>query len=233
MTGEAMTGKAAYSAHDVLLMNYAAGRLCPHDALIVAAHVALNAAARRRVAEFEALGGQLMCSGKPAEVTRECLSRILDRIGQTPEKIPAPAPCDEKKAADLHIPAVVYTLITSFCAQDDYGWAQISRGVTKIDLKPECARSNARKRLRLMRLAPHEATPAHAHTGRELTLVLEGGFSDDDGHYSRGDIIIIDDPALVHQPTATSEGCVCLSVTEAPLRFVDPLYRLLNAFLRS
>ncbi|MBI1215862.1 MAG: hypothetical protein GC185_08600 [Alphaproteobacteria bacterium] len=227
------TGTRAYSAHDILLMHYAAGRLCPHESIIVAAHVLLNEQARQRVAEFEALGGQLMCSGKPAAVTDECLARVLRRIEQAPQDLPAPTPCDEKKAQDLHIPVAVYALITSFCAQGPYGWSQLAHGVARIDLMPECAKKAADKKLQLMKLEPGEAAPPHAHEGRELTLVLEGGFTDATGSYGPGDILIIDNPAVVHQPTATQEGCVCLTLTEAPLGFIHPLYRLLHAFFGS
>ena len=61
--------------------------------------------------------------------------------------------------------------------------------------------------------------PTHSHRGLELTLVLCGAFSDATGSYSRGDLQEADED-LEHQPhAAPGEDCICLAVTDAPLRF--------------
>jgi putative transcriptional regulator len=63
--------------------------------------------------------------------------------------------------------------------------------------------------------------------------VLEGGFSDGRGHYLRGDVAIADDE-VTHRPRADDDGdCLCLTVTEAPVRLAGPLARFLNPFLRD
>ena len=67
---------------DMLLMNYAAGRLCQEESLIVAAAVALNSEARRKVQKFEAMGAKLMCAEDPAQVSASCLSSIMRKIEQ-------------------------------------------------------------------------------------------------------------------------------------------------------
>lgn len=83
----------------------------------------------------------------------------------------------------------------------------------------------------LYRIKPGMAIPTHTHEGRELTLVLKGGFSDCDGHYKRGDISIADE-AVDHRPiTDLDEECICFAVTEAPLRFANPVTRLISSIL--
>ena len=51
------------------------------------------------------------------------------------------------------------------------------------------------------------------------TLVLSGSFVDGTDLFVRGDIEDAD-ASVTHQPTATlAEDCICLAVTDAPLRF--------------
>ncbi len=47
-------------------------------------------------------------------------------------------------------------------------------------------------RARLIRLKAGRGVPRHTHGGSELTVVLEGSFSDETGHYARGDLAIAD-----------------------------------------
>ena len=212
---------------ELMLMNYATGSLTPQESLIVAAHLTLNADARRKVSRYEALGGRLMCEAEPAQVHADCLTATLSRI----EK-PAPAPEKEARRAapDLHIPDAVYALISGFCMSDPRCWSTVTRGFAKMELRL-CA-TPTRKRLRLVKLNPNAAAPMHSHPGTEVTVVLDGSFRDQTGQYKKGDIVIINDPRLVHQPKAGDDGCVCLMLTEAPLRFQDPFQRFMNAFWR-
>ena len=73
--------------------------------------------------------------------------------------------------------------------------------------------------------------PEHSHRGTELTLVLRGAFSDAAGRFGRGDLEAADD-TLEHVPTAEAgEDCICLTATEAPLRFRGVLPRLAQRFI--
>jgi putative transcriptional regulator len=83
-----------------------------------------------------------------------------------------------------------------------------------------------------MRIRAGRAVPRHTHRGYELVCVLEGGFSDAAGHYGRGDVAVADD-GVDHQPTADADGdCICLAVTDAPVRLTGRFWRLLNPFVR-
>ena len=85
---------------------------------------------------------------------------------------------------------------------------------------------------RLYRIRPGTAMPQHSHEGREFTLLLAGGFSDETGHYLRGDVAAVDS-SVDHRPVADpGEDCICLAVTDAPLRLTGPLGRFLNPFAR-
>ncbi|MNL80010.1 Anti-sigma-E factor ChrR [compost metagenome] len=73
--------------------------------------------------------------------------------------------------------------------------------------------------------------PEHSHGGRELTLVLAGSFYDGTGRFARGDIEEADE-TLQHQPVADEgEDCICLAVTDAPLKFRSWLLRMVQPIL--
>ena len=74
--------------------------------------------------------------------------------------------------------------------------------------------------------------PNHTHHGSEMTLVLQGGFSDANGSYHEGDFLFRG-PEDDHAPTALqSEDCICLVVLDAPLKFTDWRFRWMNPFLK-
>jgi putative transcriptional regulator len=60
---------------------------------------------------------------------------------------------------------------------------------------------------------------------------LCGAFSDTTGRYGRGDIQEADE-TLEHQPHAVAgEDCICLAVTDTPLRFSSFAARLIQPFI--
>jgi putative transcriptional regulator len=107
-------------------------------------------------------------------------------------------------------------------------WRRMGGPVSGITL----SRPGAPETLRLLRIKAGAAVPRHTHAGTELVMVLAGGFKDHVGQYLRGDVSVCDG-ALDHQPVADADGdCICLSVTDAPLRFTGPLGPLLNLFVK-
>jgi putative transcriptional regulator len=72
--------------------------------------------------------------------------------------------------------------------------------------------------------------PTPTHEGSEVTLVIQGGFTDVIGHYGVGDVAIADQD-VDHRPVADDDGedCLCFAVADAPLvltgafgRWVEP-----------
>lgn len=224
---------------DALLVNFAAGRLCPQEELLVSAARQLNPDIRARIAQFEALGAQAMCAAEPAPVEADCLAKVMEKIGEkigdcAPVKACSPeskSPCPDAPA-EIDIPGTVYALITALCASQPQRWRRMTRGVAHMELHL-VATAPVQKKLQLMKLAPRQATPRHAHGGTEITLVLQGSFTDTLGTFSRGDVVVLTDPRIVHQPQAGDEGCICLTLTESRLRFRDPFARFMNAFWRA
>ena len=72
--------------------------------------------------------------------------------------------------------------------------------------------------------------PEHTHRGNELTLVIDGEFSDGIADYDTGDFIVMNE-SNTHTPhSEASEGCLVFSIIDAPLHFTSGIARLLNPF---
>ncbi len=70
--------------------------------------------------------------------------------------------------------------------------------------------------------------PEHTHKGNELTLVIDGEFSDGISQYDSGDYINLNS-SHTHTPcTASEEGCLVFSVIDQPLYFTSGWAKLVN-----
>ncbi|PKF63354.1 hypothetical protein CW745_00420 [Psychromonas sp. psych-6C06] len=68
--------------------------------------------------------------------------------------------------------------------------------------------------------------PQHQHKGYELTLLLDGSFTDEHGTYSKGDFMLLSGE-INHSPK-TDKGCLCYTVQDAPLHFISGMSKVLN-----
>lgn len=219
---------------ELLLMDYAAGHLRPSEALLVSCHLALRPQSRQRVEAYEALGAQMVCDdcGEDdiAHLSPDCFDKIMSRID-------APAPVVEisprpPMQREQEIPPAVMALLCGNCTERSLRWQAVRPGIEAVSLHVP-AGSPCRHRLRLMRLHPHQQVEAHSHIGREMTLVLQGGYSDHTGNYTQGDLVVINDPHFVHSPRAGDSGCLCLILTDAPVFFKKTRVWILRLFRRA
>lgn len=78
----------------------------------------------------------------------------------------------------------------------------------------------------LLHIEPGGGVPEHTHKGFELTLLLDGSFDDENGHYEKGDFIMLSGDQQ-HHPIST-EGCLCYTVANDALHFTQGINKLLN-----
>jgi len=209
---------------DELLLSYASGNLSEGWSLAVATHLALCPECRKRLAAAEAVGGALFEAIDPVAVEADALDNVMDRIAlpvaeaadirsSKPEQATAPE--------DLSFPEPLRSYLG-----DRLNWRRLG-SAQQIKI----ATGDRGTTCRLLKIPGGQPMPVHGHRGMELTLVLKGSFSDDDGTFARGDIEEADE-GIEHQPIATEgEDCICLAVTDAPLRFRG-LAALMQPFLR-
>jgi putative transcriptional regulator len=81
-------------------------------------------------------------------------------------------------------------------------------------------------RTSLLHIESGGSVPKHTHKGFELTLLLDGEFTDESGKYVKGDFIMLD-AQHEHQPV-TEQGCLCYTVVNDALHFTQGINKLLN-----
>ncbi|SMC46467.1 ChrR family anti-sigma-E factor [Rhizobium sp. RU36D] len=213
---------------DDLLLEYASGSLAEGWSIAVASHLALCPSCRKRLALMEQAGGEMLRSISCDEVeTDDAWSNMKARLGasdKTGMRISTPSP----RAAPA-TSAVLPEPLRSYLGSDVDGlkWKPLGRGAYHIPIRV----GDGETSVRLLRIPAGKPVPEHSHGGRELTLVLAGSFSDETGRFARGDIEDADE-TLEHQPIADEgEDCICLAVTDAPLKFRSWFVRMVQPVL--
>jgi putative transcriptional regulator len=205
---------------DDLLMAYAAGSMSEAFSLAVATHVSLCDDCRAALSAYEAMGGAILDGGDDvAPMSDDALARAMARLDmpaptaapKTPKHPVLPAPLQHYVGTDLSA----------------IKWRKLGMGVRQAIL-PTKGKGSAR----LLHIPAGQAVPDHGHRGMELTLVLKGAFRDEQQQFARGDVEIATQ-ADEHTPVAMGdEDCICLAVTDAPLRFNALIPRLMQPIFR-
>lgn len=222
-----MTLHVQHHLSDELLLDYATGNLAEGWSIAVATHLALCPACRDRLSFMEHTGGQLLEANEvksdetsSADSWASMKAKLGKRSGATSSAKPVATPAD--------IPVLPEPL-RSYLGGDVEAlkWKALGRGAYHIPIKT----GDSESQVRLLKIPAGKPVPEHSHGGRELTLVLKGAFTDGATVFKRGDIEEADE-TLTHQPVATpDEDCICLAVTDAPLKFKSLLVRLVQPVL--
>lgn len=211
---------------EATLVSYAAGSMSQAMALVVACHIAMCPKCRERVKDSEAIGGMLLEGLQPAAIKGDALDSVLAALDNEPSVNAAIAPTEvhrDRAAGARSVPAPLQDYISG--SLDTVEWRTIVPGVYYHDLPCKSERGGVS---RLLRIAPGKAMLPHSHDGNELTLILQGSFSDEVGRFTAGDIADLDGD-IEHQPLVDSEvDCICLIATEAPLKFSTLLGKIVQ-----
>ena len=211
--------KIKHHLTDALLMGYAAGSLPEAFNLVVATHISMCDTCRAALAEFEAVGGEVMLDADPVDMAEDALTAAMARIMAAPRS-------EQPKAAPVRgvFPAPLRDYVSGDL--DRVKWRKIGGGVSQMVLKTDGGAS-----VRLLRIPAGTAVPDHGHRGTELTLVLQGAFVDETDRFGAGDIEVANED-LNHTPVAEQGvDCICLAATDAPLRFKGLLPRIAQRFI--
>ncbi len=208
-----------------LLLDYASGGIHEAFGVAIATHVALCPECRAIVADMEAIGGAFLDTVDPSSVGDDTWAGVVSRLQDAPQQRSEVA---EVRAVDAGNRPILPQPLRSYLGGDvdalKWRWAGV--GAAQIVLPT----SEGGAKARLLRIPAGRPVPHHTHGGLELTLVLAGAYSDDTGTFARGDLQEADE-SLKHQPhAAKGEDCICLAVTDTPLRFSSFAARMLQPF---
>ncbi len=210
-----MTGITHHISDD-LINAWVCGQLPHAFAVVVAAHVSMCDDCRSRAEAAEAVGGVVLDRLAPAAMSDDALDRLMAAL----DTAAPPAPARPRSGV---FPGPVMEALEGRPPH----WRMLGGGIRQQILVDEAGAS-----LRLLYIPSGRAVPEHGHGGLELTMVLQGSFSDSEGRFGVGDVECAHD-GLDHQPVAGPEGpCICLAATDAPLRFHAMIPRLLQPLFR-
>lgn len=200
------------------LMSCSAGSQPEAFAAVMSSHLAMCPECREHLALMELVGTALFERIEAAPLTREAPVMALHA---READVDTDEPSDPYHTTAGGVPAPLVAAIGS--RLDAVRWKRVAPGVWQHHIK--LSRKD-RGELRLIKVAPGMALPEHSHTGNELTLVLDGSYTDSSGTYRVGDVADMDGDAC-HAPTAdASSGCICLIATQGRLKFKSTLARL-------
>lgn len=208
--------KIEHHISDAMLMAYVAGNL-PHPfSVVVASHISMCLHCRGAYEAHQAVGGAVLAGAEISKISCDLKSNILTQLDD---------PFTPKAAYDRS--GIYPGPVVKALKGREPRWKSLGMGVRQDILS-----ANSEGSLRLLYIPAGQAVPEHSHSGLELTLILQGSFSDHTGHFGVGDVEI-GDPELEHTPIADSgDPCVCLAATDAPLRFKSLVPRLLQPLFR-
>jgi putative transcriptional regulator len=204
------------------LMSCSAGSMPEAFAAVMSTHIAQCSKCRNDLAFLENVGTAMFESLHPTQVTREAPVSAMRA---------AEADRGEISIDNAHgeVPAPLASVIGADL--DAIEWKRVAPGVWQhvIALSGQ-SHGEARGDLRLMKVAPGQIIPEHAHTGSELTLILRGAYRDATGHYRVGDVADMCG-ASGHSPVADPvEGCICLVATDGRMKFKGLVARFVQPF---
>ncbi|WP_068119364.1 ChrR family anti-sigma-E factor [Tropicimonas marinistellae] len=206
---------------DEYLTDYAAGNLAEAFNLAVASHVSLCPESRARLDEIEAVGGAVLEHCETASMPAGSLEATLALIAAGPPAAAAPPPAGHCTVLPQPVRDYVGGDISAV------RWRPVGMGVKQAILS-----TSDEATARLLYIPAGCEMPDHGHRGLEMTLVLQGAFLDGEDRFARGDLEVADDD-VSHMPVADEgEDCICLAVTEGPLKFSGLLPRLVQPFLK-
>lgn len=208
--------KISHHIPDSMLTAYVAGSL-PHPfSVAVASHISFCEECRTSFQAHQTVGGLMLESTETSPISHALKSDILAQLDQK------------------FIPKAVYDPIGIYpgpVVEAMNGrqprWKALGKGV-----KQDILSVSGEGSLRLLYIPGGQAVPEHSHSGLELTLILQGSFSDHTGRFGVGDIEV-GDSDLEHTPVADpGDPCICLAATDAPLRFKALVPRLFQPLFR-
>jgi putative transcriptional regulator len=222
---------------DNLLTEYSSGSLANALGVIVCAHLQTCLHCRKRVEQLNKLGAAILNQSIAEAVQSESFEQLMTRIrsqnSETGVKDKTSGPLE--KPQELHstyandpllkqVPKVIAKLLPS---DGKLKWKRVSAALKTAGLKT----GQSEYEVAFQRISSGGKVVEHDHGGLEVTMVLCGSFSDEDGVYNKGDFLVRN-PGEVHRPTATqNQDCLCISVVEAPVKITGLFGKLVNPFL--
>jgi len=224
-----------------LLLNYSNGNVEPALSLAIALHQKQCKPCRQKIAAIESSYGQNLELSEASRIENNSFERLtadLDKLPTSDNDVSKTSKSLYKKNIDIDDFGEDDTLSYAIAAinrplfnqlsdfnYDDFEWQKLSSKISSVALELY----DPSFKVNLLRFSPHTKIPKHTHLGKEFTYVIKGDFKDHKGKHNAGDFIACDG-SDEHKPIVGTSGCVCLAITDAPLRFTGLLGPIFNRY---
>jgi putative transcriptional regulator len=210
-----------------LLLDYASGALATGPSIAVAGHVALCAECGQDVRAFDAIGGEMLVEAEAVAMSADALTATMALLDDDGARAQAPAHAALDAQTRELIPPPLRPYLGG--SLNELSWKKVGRMIEEARLALPLPGVKAT----LMRIKAGSVMPRHSHRGLEYTLVLAGGFRDNEIFCGPGDFAVREG-SDEHQPIVDEdEDCLCLAVLDAPLKLSGAFGWLVNPFLRT
>lgn len=216
------THAISHHLNDETIWEYVRGKLSFGESLIVRTHIALCLECAESLAAFEQACGALMADVEDAPLANHAIDLAMARI-ELKEELPK----IEKKSK---IQAYGFDLPDTFSNVKINKRRFLGPNVWIAPITEQNRHDTSQTYLLWikggMNILPH------THTGREMTMVLSGGFMDGENAYNEGDFVECDEK-ISHAPIMyNDEDCLSLVYQDGPIKPQTILGHLLKPFAR-
>ena len=202
------------------LLDYATGNLPLAPSIIVAVHCSICKECRDTLNTIDIAGAALMEELNAEELEFNSLDHVLSKLDNNFDN------SNDKEQVnyfnnnyfDFKIPKSL-----EFYMPNSLNWKNLSSGVKTAEIV-----SDDGFNLDIYKIISGYKIPKHTHTGFEYTMVLDGGFTDNQKYFGPGDFSLLDN-STNHSPLADSDkDCFCIVSMNSQIKLTGTLGRLFN-----
>lgn len=221
------------SAHNVIvsddiITDYAAGKLSPAKHIMVACHSEIVDSVAEEVAFQEDIAACVVAEMEPLILSPSFMKNVLASLPpqKSANENERHGATKDKPVEDITPKSLRHLLGHGV---DDLKWKFLVPSLAVHDLLGE--RKKGGDRLYLIKVKSGGSIPDHSHNGEEWSLILKGSYSVGEKHFKRGDFYI-EDETEIHSPQVEGdEDCICLLMTQAPLKMQGLIPKLIQPIL--
>jgi putative transcriptional regulator len=227
-----------------LLLKYSNGQLKPALSIAIGLHHHQCKKCQATIADIESIAGNKLDCSIDTDVADNAFEKLMDDLAsedinltpslassQTANSIVEPETLinAESKFEGLAVAQSDLALLSKLENQDFEGteWKRVTNKISQSEI----LLNDESFKVELLKFKPNAKIPQHTHIGNEFTLVVKGNFKDCFGEYERGEFIQMGQENE-HQPIAGKDGCICLAITDRPLKFTGFLGPVINWMAR-
>ena len=212
---------------DQAMLDFTLGTLSPARQAIMLCQREISGDIDTEINFQETVAASLMMQDEGEALSADFFDRFNENITDYDVKIET---CS-KDVADMGNEAQPH-ILRRLCGRplSELKWKSLAPGVEIYDIM-EGRGSNEDERLYLLRAKGGKKLPEHSHNGEEWTLIIQGGYEAGGEGYVSGDLHISDDDVSHAPHIDAGEDCICLVMTEGPLKMKSLLPRLLQPLI--